>query len=79
MLQVLRKIPHSAGPQRLLFFHHAGGSGGQYLPALKPWASRYEIHYLDLPGRFFRLNETPFADIQELIKAIKLQIEVLLP
>lgn len=79
MVQVLRKLPNSVGPQRLLLFHHAGGSGAQYYASLKSWASRYEIYCLDLPGRFFRQNEMPFKNLQELLQAIKLQISTLPP
>ncbi|MGZ3803981.1 MAG: thioesterase II family protein [Pseudobdellovibrionaceae bacterium] len=72
--QLIRKVPQSTGPQRLILFHHAGGSGAQYFPSLKPWTSRLEIYCLDLPGRFFRLNESPFTDIQNLISVLKDQI-----
>lgn len=71
MTQVLRKVPNSVGPQRLVFFHHAGGNGAQYFPSLKPLTSQFEIYCLDLPGRFFRLDEPIFTDLQDLTKALK--------
>lgn len=79
MVQVLRKVPQSSGQQRILFFHHAGGNGAQYFPALKSHASQYEIYCLDLPGRFFRLDESAFKNMQNLTKALIEQLSTLPP
>lgn len=79
MISVLRKLPNSAGPKRLILFHHAGGNGAQYFPALKSVAGQYEIYALDLPGRFFRLNEEPFTKMTDLLAAIKTHLATLLP
>lgn len=79
MISVLKKLPNSAGPKRLILFHHAGGSGAQYFPSLKAIASDCEVYALDLPGRFFRLDEEPFTKMTDLLAAIKTHLATLSP
>lgn len=79
MISVLRKLPNSTGSKRLLLFHHAGGNGAQYFPALKAFAGEYEIYCMDLPGRFFRLDEEPLTSMQQLLAALKIQVASLPP
>lgn len=79
MNSLLKKLPNSAGSKRLLFFHHAGGSGSQYFPSLRPQAPQTEIYVLDLPGRFLRTEEAPFTSLTELVQALKKEIATLPP
>lgn len=79
MISVLRKLPNSSGPKRLILFHHAGGNGAQYFPALKTAAGDSEIYVMDLPGRFFRLDEEPFTKMTALLAALKAHIDSLPP
>lgn len=72
-------MPNSSGPKRLILFHHAGGNGAQYFPALKAVAADCEIYVLDLPGRFFRLDEEPFTQMTDLLAAIKTHMATLPP
>lgn len=74
MISVLRRLPNSSGSKRLILFHHAGGNGAQYFLSLKSFAKDTEIYSLDLPGRFFRLEEPAFTQMTELVAALKAQI-----
>jgi surfactin synthase thioesterase subunit len=79
MISVLKKMPNSSGAKRLILFHHAGGGGGQYFPSLKPFAGQSEIYCMDLPGRFLRLDEAPFASMTDLLASLRENIEALTP
>jgi len=72
-------LPNSTGPKRLILFHHAGSNGAQYFPVLKAAAQEIEIFVLDLPGRFFRLDEKPFTQMTDLLAALKIHIGQLPP
>jgi medium-chain acyl-[acyl-carrier-protein] hydrolase len=61
--------PNPDASLRLLCFPYAGGSSGIYREWQKGLPASIEVCAIQLPGRGSRVNETPFTNVHELVRA----------
>jgi len=62
--------PNPEAKLRLFCFHYAGGAALSFRSWSNNLPSTVEVCPIELPGRSFRLRETPFTDIEPLIEAL---------
>lgn len=62
--------PHPRAKLRLFCFHYAGGGAASFRDWSDNLPSSVEVHFVELPGRGFRLAEKAFVSLNPLIEAI---------
>ncbi|MEM8676654.1 MAG: thioesterase II family protein [Cyanobacteria bacterium P01_G01_bin.67] len=62
--------PNAKAKLRLFCFHYAGGGAASFRNWSDNLPSSVEVHFVELPGRGFRLAETAFTSLNPLVEAI---------
>ncbi|MEM8722520.1 MAG: thioesterase II family protein [Cyanobacteria bacterium P01_G01_bin.39] len=62
--------PNPRAKLRLFCFHYAGGGAGSFRDWSDNLPPSVEVHFVELPGRGFRLAEKAFVSLNPLVKAI---------
>ena len=62
--------PNARANLRLFCFHHAGGGAASFRNWSDNLPSSVEVHFVELPGRGFRLTEKAFQSLDPLVPAI---------
>ena len=62
--------PNAKAKLRLFCFHYAGGGAASFRDWSDNLPSSVEVHFVELPGRGFRLAQTAFTSLTPLVEAI---------